>query len=124
MATKDNLFYFEADTMKGLYQVLEAWQQEHQRRLVSTSIQPDGGRFCCIALSAPTEVILVAADGSELGTTGHSLDVVVYGETNDEDLVPLNVDREGVLRTVIVHGEECGEVSVTDGGRLCVTVED
>ena len=55
---KRNLLYFESETMRGLYDILEAWQLDNNKRLLSTSIQIDRGHFCCIALSNPTEVII------------------------------------------------------------------
>ena len=59
---KHNLLYFDSDSMRGLYEILVEWQQIYRKRLLSTNIQQDKGRFCCIALSNPTEVIL--CDGS------------------------------------------------------------
>lgn len=58
-----NLLYFEADSMKELYQKMEDWQKTKGKRLLSTNIQPDGELFCCIALSNPSEVIIVDGHG-------------------------------------------------------------
>lgn len=60
---KRNLVYFEGPSMRGLYEAMEAWQEEAGRRLLSVSIQQDGGKFCCIALTNPTEVVITSADG-------------------------------------------------------------
>ncbi len=60
---KRNLVYFESPSMRGLYDCLEAWQQAHQKRFLSVSVHQDAGNFCCIALTNPTEVLLVDKDG-------------------------------------------------------------
>jgi hypothetical protein len=62
---KHNLLYFEAPTMKELFETMENWQQNNQRRLLSTNIQQDQGKFCCIALSNPTEVIICNGSSSD-----------------------------------------------------------
>jgi hypothetical protein len=59
-SNKHNLLYFEADTMKRLYETMKGWQQQHEKRLLQhTNIQFDSGKFCCICivLSNPTEVL-------------------------------------------------------------------
>lgn len=58
---KHNLVYFEHPTMRGLYETMDAWQVEHQKRLLSVSVQRDGDNYCCIALTNPSEVIIVSA---------------------------------------------------------------
>jgi len=60
---KHNLLYFENDSMRGLYENMEEWQQMNKKRLLSTNIQQDNGKFCCIALSNPTEVIICSGSG-------------------------------------------------------------
>lgn len=55
---KLNLVYFEKPTMRELYTEMEAWQLANQKRLQSVSVQKDGGHFCCIALTNPTEVVI------------------------------------------------------------------
>ena len=57
---KRNLQYFENASMKGLYADMEDWQNTNQKRLLSTSIQKDGDLFCCVALSNPSEVVIVS----------------------------------------------------------------
>jgi hypothetical protein len=44
---KKNLLYFEGSTMRGLYDVMAAWQDEHKKRLMSVSMQVTvmGGRL-------------------------------------------------------------------------------
>jgi len=59
---KHNLIYFEGDTMRELYDIMEDWQKANNKRLLSANIQKDQDKFCCIALSNPTEVII--CDGS------------------------------------------------------------
>lgn len=76
---KRNLLYFEAPSMRDLYTDMEAWQERHDKRLLSTNIQRDGELFCCIALSNPTEVVI--CDGSGAGQVAVSqacLEVKVF----------------------------------------------
>jgi hypothetical protein len=56
---KLNTLYFEGSSMKELYESIQNWQLENQKRLQSLTIQKDGAIFCCIALTNPTEVIIV-----------------------------------------------------------------
>ena len=60
---KRNLVYFEASSMRGLYDSMENWQIDNQKRLLSVSIQPDNGLFCCIALTNPTAVVITDDTG-------------------------------------------------------------
>jgi hypothetical protein len=56
---KRNLLYFESSSMRGLYDSMENWQNTNHKRLLSISVQQDGGNFCCIALTNPSEVLIV-----------------------------------------------------------------
>jgi hypothetical protein len=56
---KHNLLYFEADTMRDLFEDMERWQRENRKRLLSASIERDQTRFCCIALTNPMETVIV-----------------------------------------------------------------
>jgi hypothetical protein len=58
-----NLLFFESESMKGLYEVMASWQNKNGKRLLSTHVQPDGDKFCCIALTNPSEVIIVDGGG-------------------------------------------------------------
>jgi len=58
-----NIYFFENESMRGLFQMIDDWQHEHKRRLLSTSILRDGDLFCCIALSNPSEVVIVDGSG-------------------------------------------------------------
>jgi hypothetical protein len=60
---KRNLIYFESSSMRGLYDCMDEWQQANNRRLLSVAVQQDGGNYCCIALTNPTEVVITSADG-------------------------------------------------------------
>jgi hypothetical protein len=60
---KRNLLYFESSSMRALYECIESWQIANQKRLLSISIQQDGGSFCCIALTNPTEVLITDQRG-------------------------------------------------------------
>jgi hypothetical protein len=62
---KHNLIYFESTSMKALYDTMEEWQQNNNKRLLSTNIQKDKGKFCCIALSNPSEVIICRGNGKD-----------------------------------------------------------
>jgi hypothetical protein len=55
---KKNLVYFEANTMRELYDSMEEWQNDNGKRLLSTQIQRDADKLCCIALTNPSEVII------------------------------------------------------------------
>lgn len=57
-SNKHNLLYFESDSMRGLYDTMYNWQAESGKRLLSTNIQQDGNRFCCIAVTNPVEVVI------------------------------------------------------------------
>jgi hypothetical protein len=60
---KRNLVYFEGTSMRGLYDCMDEWQETNQRRLLSISIQSDQAKYCCIALTNPTEVVITSKDG-------------------------------------------------------------
>ncbi len=62
---KRNLVYFENSSMRALYACMEDWQQVNNRRLLSISVQQEGGNYCCIALTNPTEVVITSADGKQ-----------------------------------------------------------
>ena len=70
---KRNLLYFEATSMRDLHQQMDQWQSENQKRFLSMSINKDGEEYCCIALTNPTEVILVH------GTSVHQATVSEQG---------------------------------------------
>jgi hypothetical protein len=69
---KRNLLYFESSSMRDLYDSMENWQNTNHKRLLSVSIQQDGGRFCCIALTNPTEVVIVDTYTNRYGQTPHA----------------------------------------------------
>ena len=58
---KRNLCYFEADSMRELFDDMQTWQVENQKRLLSLSIDNDAGKFCCICLTNPSEVVIVGS---------------------------------------------------------------
>ena len=62
---KRNLLFFEGSSMRELYDCMEEWQNTNQKRLLSVSIERDGGRFCCIALTNPTEVVITDLYGDQ-----------------------------------------------------------
>jgi hypothetical protein len=67
---KRNLVYFENPSMRGLYDSMEEWQQTNNKRLLSISVQQDGGNYCCIALTNPMEVVITSADGKNHALVG------------------------------------------------------
>lgn len=69
---KHNLVYFENPSMRGLYTCMEEWQQANNRRLLSISVQQEGGNYCCIALTNPTEVVITSKDGKNHATVASS----------------------------------------------------
>ena len=62
---KKNLVYFESTSMRGLHEAMREWQAEHRKRLLSVAIQEDGGLFCCIALTNPSEVLIVCGNNMD-----------------------------------------------------------
>jgi hypothetical protein len=71
---KRNLQFFEASSMRELYDSMSGWQEANQKRLLSISIQEDAGRFCCIALTNPSEVVITSEDGkrhADVTVTGY-----------------------------------------------------
>lgn len=55
---KHNLEYFEHQSMRGLFDQMKAWQEEHGKRLLAANVERDGNMFCCIALTNPMEVVI------------------------------------------------------------------
>ena len=49
---KKNLLFFVAESMSELHQQLLNYQTQFGFRFVSLSIQQDGGKFCCLALTS------------------------------------------------------------------------
>ena len=56
--------------MRGLYACMDEWQQANNRRLLSISIERDEDRYCCIALTNPTEVVITSLDGNHHARVG------------------------------------------------------
>lgn len=56
---KRNLQYFEAPSMRELFAMMQTWQNENDQRFLSLGIENDGDRFCCVALTNPSEVCIV-----------------------------------------------------------------
>lgn len=67
---KRNLEYFRAASMHDLFQALQAWQVENRKRFLSLNVERDGDEFCCIALTNPSEVVLVDGSADEYGGAG------------------------------------------------------
>ena len=60
---KRNLLYFESSSMHKLYKRLRKWQKKNNKRFLSMSIHKDNGKFCCVALTNPTEVVITDEGG-------------------------------------------------------------
>ena len=75
-----NLQYFESSSMRELFDSMQAWQNDNGKRLLSLSLEKDGDKFCCIALTNPSEVIIVdgVIYGSAAQVTNHALHVRDY----------------------------------------------
>ena len=64
MNNNRNILFFNNSTMMGLHQDMDNWQEKNQKRFLSMSIKKDAGIFCCIALTNPSEVVIVDAKNS------------------------------------------------------------
>ena len=60
MGSKENqnLQFFEAESMRELYDKMKIWEEENKQSLQSISIQNDQGEFCCIALTKARMVVI------------------------------------------------------------------
>jgi hypothetical protein len=67
-----NLQFFEAASMRELYDTLRTWQEQNQKRFLSLCIQSDRDKFCCIALTNPTEVVITDEDGGRHARISYS----------------------------------------------------
>lgn len=56
---KRNILFFEGASMRDLHAAMDGWQTAHKKRFLSMSIQKEGEGYCCIALTNPSEVIIV-----------------------------------------------------------------
>ena len=63
---KRNIQFFEAHSMRELYECMRSWQETHGKRFLTASIQSDGDKFCCIALTNPSEVVITSSDGRNI----------------------------------------------------------
>lgn len=51
--TMQNVQYFEAESMRKLFGMLQTWQRANQKRFVALSIDKDEeGEYACIAITA------------------------------------------------------------------------
>ncbi|HEY8602300.1 MAG TPA: hypothetical protein VIL85_28000 [Thermomicrobiales bacterium] len=69
-----------------------------QRMQLSVSIENDQGRYCCIALTNPTEVMLVDVTGEPVYVNGNALQVQVTNQVdvNLSSAIPLDVEVTNV----------------------------
>jgi hypothetical protein len=57
---KHNILYFEGSSMRVLHNTMDEWQKENEKRFLSMSVNKDGETYCCIALTNPSEVVIVS----------------------------------------------------------------
>ena len=57
---KKNILWFRATSMKNLYKKMENWQEENEKRFLSFSIEKENSNYACIALTNPSEVVIVS----------------------------------------------------------------
>jgi len=75
-----NLQYFESSSIRGLYESIQHWQSENNNRVLSLSIQRDDTKFCCVALTNASEVVIVGGSGyGQVDVSGHALRVDTSG---------------------------------------------
>jgi hypothetical protein len=67
---KRNLQYFESHSMRELYKALNKWQIKNRKRLHSVHVSKDADMYCCIALTNPTEVVIVDGDRKDSSQAG------------------------------------------------------
>lgn len=94
---KRNLHYFEAPSMRNLFEQLERWQIETRKRLLSTSIHRDRDWYCCIALTNPAEVMLVDVTGEPVYVYENALQVQVSNQVEIANSSPMEVEVVNVL---------------------------
>jgi hypothetical protein len=77
---KHNILFFSSTSMQGLYDSMNEWQNANKKRFLSLNVQQENGEFCCIALTNPSEVVIVGKYGHEAKV---SSDGEVYVYVND-----------------------------------------
>ena len=95
---KRNIVYFEGETMRRLYEAIDTWQETERKRLASLSVQVCDGKYCAIAVTNPTEVVIVHGRGQGQAT----------------------VTDDGRLEIVICNGSEEYQATVEKNGNLWV----
>ena len=80
---KRNLHFFSAHTLHALYESLQLWQDNNKTRFLSLNIHPQDDGYGCIALTNPSEVVIVARDGindkyKEVERCGNKLQVKTH----------------------------------------------
>jgi len=61
---KLNMLFFDSPSFRGLYTKMDEWQKTNRKRFQSLAIQREGDTYCCIALTNPSEVIIVTGRGN------------------------------------------------------------
>lgn len=52
----NNLLYFEASSMKELYECMQNWQDKNRQFFLTVNIQQEDAKFCCIASINPEDL--------------------------------------------------------------------
>ena len=76
---KHNILYFEGSTMRVLHNTMDEWQKENEKRFLSMSVNKDGENYCCIALTNPSEMVIVNGRGDQVGV--HESRLLTYSKT-------------------------------------------
>lgn len=65
---KRNMQYFEAPTMRRLFDMMSEWEKQHQKRFVSLNIPREANVISCIAITNPIRVVITSYDGERYAT--------------------------------------------------------
>ena len=76
---KHNILYFEGSSMRVLHNTMDEWQKENEKRFLSMSVNKDGENYCCIALTNPSEMVIVNGRGDQVGV--HESRLLTYSKT-------------------------------------------
>ena len=79
---KRNIHYFESSSMRELFGLLQSWQNESNKRFLSISIEKDGGKFCCVALTNPTEVVITDISGFSYARVSRAGELYITGDVS------------------------------------------
>ena len=61
---KHNVLDFESCSMRKPHGCFGKWPSANHKRFLTTSIRRDRGKFCCLALTNPSEVVILGRQES------------------------------------------------------------